>query len=78
MVIGDESICTEDCECGSKQYFYYCNQGMIAVCFKCGRFESSDLPTNLVDIFLEDPTILMSLIKGDYFKALSDITDPDR
>jgi len=78
MVTSDESICTEECDCGYKQYFYYSNQGMIAVCFKCGRFESNDLPTKLVGMLLEDPTILMALIKGDYFKALSDIKDPDQ
>jgi len=67
----------DECECGSKQYVYYSDQGTLSICFKCGRFHSENLPTNLVDIFINDPTILMALIKGEYFKGLSSIKDPD-
>ena len=77
MVVYEDEAVENQCECGSKQYVYYSDQGTLAICFKCGRFHSEDLPVELVDIFINDPTVLMALIKGDYFRVLGSIKDPD-
>jgi|TARA_B110000263_G_C15269034_1_gene492529 hypothetical protein len=66
----DESIEIEDCECGSKKYGYCANNGIIFICFKCGRFYSDDLPDTIIRAFTEDPSILLALIKSDHFKRI--------
>lgn len=76
MVTDDEeSISVDKCECGSKKYGYYSDKGMIFICFKCGRFVSGELSEKLIELFIDDPKLLMILIKSGYLKPLNDIKD---
>jgi|TARA_B110001454_G_scaffold189604_1_gene188310 hypothetical protein len=75
MVTEDDEIEVEECDCGSKKYGYYANNGMIFICFKCGKFYSDDMPESILRAFTEDPNILLALIKTDHFKRIQDLTD---
>jgi hypothetical protein len=68
-------VSVEKCECGSKKYGYYADNGIIFICFNCGRFHSGDMPENLINVFLDDPQILLALIKSGHLKPLGDIND---
>lgn len=75
MVTEDDEIEVEECDCGSKKYGYCANNGMIFICFKCGKFYSDDMPESILRAFTEDPNILLALIKTDHFKRIQDLTD---
>ena len=70
-----DNISVENCECGSRKYGYYSDKGIIFICFNCGRFHSGDMPENLINVFLDDPQILLALIKSGHLKPLGDIND---
>jgi len=77
MVIEDEDdeVTLEGCECGNKKYGYYSEQGLLFICFKCGRFYSYDMPEPIIRAFTEDPNMLMALINSEYFKPIENLAD---
>jgi len=77
MVIKEDDVEVEECECGSKKYGYYANNGIIFICFKCGKFYSDDMPDTIIRAFTEDPSILLALIKSDHFKRIQDLSDDE-
>jgi hypothetical protein len=77
MVVYEDETIEKHCECGFKQYVYYSDQGTLHLCFKCGKLHSEDLPIEIFDLFLNNPAVLIALIKGDYFTLLGSIKDPD-
>lgn len=74
MVTDDEEeVDLEGCECGNKKYGYYSEQGLLFICFKCGRFYSYDMPDIIIRAFTEDPTMLMALINSEYFQPITNL-----
>ena len=58
------------CECGSKQYGYFADQGLCFVCFKCGRFATDGFSSDVEEIFKANPMILLKLIGEGHLKPL--------
>ena len=62
------------CECGKWQYVYETSKtesSRIYICFSCGKFEAFGVFTDsMVQTFLEEPRILMHLMKTDFIKPI--------
>ena len=58
------------CDCGSKQYGYYADQGLCFVCFKCGKFAVDGFNPDIEEIFKANPLILLKLIGEGALKPL--------
>ena len=58
------------CDCGSKQYGYYADQGLCFVCFKCGKFAVDGFNPDIEEIFKANPMILLKIIGEGALKPL--------
>ena len=63
------------CDCGSKQYEYYADQGLCFVCFKCGKFAVDGFNPDIEEIFKANPMILLKLIGEGALKPLDKVED---
>ena len=59
-----------NCDCGSKQYGYYADQGLCFVCFKCGKFVTDGFSPDIEELFKANPMILLKLIGEGHLKPL--------
>jgi hypothetical protein len=62
------------CDCGAWKYGYETDKtesSRIYICFTCGKFEAFGIFTDsMVRAFLEEPRILMHLMKTEFVKPI--------
>ena len=73
MTVGDNI----QCECGATQYGYYADAGLCFVCFKCGRFDTDGFDDDIIELFKENPMLLLKLIEEGHLKPLTEKTAKD-
>lgn len=66
-----------ECECGYKQYGYYSGNVIVYVCFKCGKFACFGGTKTLQEIFMQDTTVILELIKEGTLKPIDSLNTSD-
>ena len=64
---------TIECQCGNKQYGYYSGTVIVYVCFKCGKFACFGGTKALQEIFMQDTSVILELIKEGTLKPIDSL-----
>jgi hypothetical protein len=51
-------------------YGYYVDQGIVYICFKCGKFDCDGFSKDVVNFFKKDPAQLLVLIEQGVLKSI--------
>ena len=59
-----------DCECGSIQYGYYCDNACVYICYKCGKFDCKGFSKKVKTLFEDEPELILQMIQDGYLVPL--------
>ena len=68
----DEKIAQpkKKCECGDIKYGYTRGKAKFYICYKCGAYNGVNFNQRIYMTLLEDPSILLHLLKTGYLKPM--------
>jgi len=64
-------------KCKIPKYGYTDGRHSIFLCFKCGRFDTDGFDDDIIELFKENPMLLLKLIEEGHLKSLTKKTPKD-